>query len=75
MPPSAIGAYMDYVTSQYFYSFWHLSALAILLTIVGVYFIGKLVTARLGGWFVHKFETGVLARLPVISNAYSAARQ
>ena len=24
MPPSAIGAYMDYVTSQYFYSFWHL---------------------------------------------------
>ncbi len=75
MPPTAMGAYMDYVTTQYFYSFWHLSALAILLSIVGVYFVGRLVTVRLGGWFVHKLETGVLAHLPVISNIYSAVKQ
>ncbi|QDT47637.1 hypothetical protein Pan258_16730 [Symmachiella dynata] len=75
MPPTAIGAYMDYVTTQYFYSFWHLSALAILLTVVGVYFVGRLMTAQLGSWVVHKIETKILARLPLIRNVYSSVKQ
>lgn len=74
-PPTAIGVYMDYVTSQYFLSFWHLSALALALTIVGIYFIGRLFNARLGAWFVHKFETEILGRLPFISNVYSSVKQ
>ncbi|MDF1742668.1 MAG: DUF502 domain-containing protein, partial [Gimesia sp.] len=43
--------------------------------IVALYFLGRFVTARVGSWMVLKFEQGVLARLPVVSNVYSSVKQ
>ena len=45
------------------------------LAIILLYFIGRLVTVRIGAWFVQRFETVVLERLPVISTIYSAVKQ
>lgn len=75
MPTTAIGVYMEFVTSRYFNSFWQLSALAIALAIIGVYFVGRLFTARLGAWGIHKIETVFLTRLPLIRNVYSSVKQ
>src|SRR5690606_2517212 len=75
VPSSAVGVYMDLVTTRYFKSLFHLSAIAVLVLIVLLYFLGRFVTARLGAWVVHRFETGVLARLPLISNVYSSVKK
>lgn len=75
MPKSATGLYMEYVTIKYFGSQFLLSAGAVSVAIVLLYFIGRLVTVRLGAWLVHRVETVVLARLPVISNVYSSVKQ
>ena len=75
MPHTVTGLYMEVVTHGYFFGLFHLSAIAVILTIILLYFIGRLMTARLGGWFVTKFETVFLARLPLISNVYSSVKQ
>lgn len=74
MPATAMGVYMEYA-AEYFWGVWHLSALALALTVVLLYFIGRLVTARLGAWAVHKVETVFLSRLPVVRNVYSSVKQ
>jgi uncharacterized membrane protein len=75
MPPTATGLYMELVTTRYFKSVFHLSAVAVVIAIVLLYFIGRIVTVKLGQWFVHKFESGVLARVPLVSNVYSSVKQ
>lgn len=75
MPTTAIGIYMELVTARYFQSLFNLSAIAIVIAVILLYFLGRLVTARLGSWTVHKLETGILARLPIISNVYSSVKQ
>jgi len=75
MPSSVLGVYMQLVTIQYFGNLIGLSVAVILLTGTIIYFIGRIVTARLGAWTVNKVETLVLARLPVISNVYSSVKQ
>lgn len=75
MPPTAMGLYMELATTRWFKSLFHLSAVAVALTIVALYFLGRFVTARIGAWMVVKFEQGVLARLPVVSNVYSSVKQ
>ena len=75
MPATANGVYMEYVTIKYFGSQFLLSAGAIAVAITLLYFIGRLVTVRIGAWFVQRFETVVLERLPVISTIYSAVKQ
>lgn len=75
IPPTSIGLYMELVTTRYFKSVFHLSAVAVVVAIVLLYFIGRIVTVKLGQWFVHKFESGVLAKVPVVSNVYSSVKQ
>jgi len=75
MPITVTGLYMEVVTHRYFQLLLYLSALAVILTIVLLYFIGRLTTARIGGWFIHKFETNFLGRLPLIRNVYSSVKQ
>ena len=75
MPRSVTRFYMVLVTEKYFFGLFHLSAVAVLISVIALYFIGRVVTARLGAWFVQKFETMFLARLPLISNIYSSVKQ
>lgn len=75
MPRTSTSLYMNLVTHRYFQSFFNLSAVAVVVVVIGLYFLGGFVTARMGSWIVHKFESGVLARLPVISNVYSSVKQ
>lgn len=75
MPSTATGIYMELVTSRYFKSLFNLSAVAVLVTIVMLYFIGRFVTAKVGKWIVSRFETRVMARLPLVNNVYSSVKQ
>jgi uncharacterized membrane protein len=74
-PATATGLYMELVTFRYFKSLGSLSALATALTIIGLYFLGRFVTARMGQWLVTRFEMLVLARVPIISSIYSSVKQ
>jgi uncharacterized membrane protein len=73
-PTTAIGLYMEVAGSVYFKTQWQLSAVALSVTIITLYFTGRFVTAKLGRWFVHKFEL-VMNRLPLIRNVYSSVKQ
>ncbi|HET6327385.1 MAG TPA: DUF502 domain-containing protein [Planctomycetaceae bacterium] len=74
-PATATGLYMELVTFRYFKSLGSLSALATALTIIGLYFMGRFVTARMGQWLISRFESLVLARVPIISSIYSSVKQ
>ena len=74
-PVTKTTLYMELVTHRYFKSQFLLSTVAVLCTIIGVYFLGRFVTARLGAWAVHKVETGIFGRLPLVSNVYSSVKQ
>jgi uncharacterized membrane protein len=74
-PATETGLYMELVTFRYFKSLGSLSTLATALTIIGLYFLGRFVTARMGQWLVSRFETLVLARVPIISSVYSSVKQ
>jgi uncharacterized membrane protein len=74
-PATSTGLYMELVTIRYFKSLGSLSALATALTIVALYFLGRFVTARMGQWLVTRFETLVLARVPIISSVYQSVKQ
>jgi uncharacterized membrane protein len=74
-PATATGLYMELVTIRYFKSLGSLSALATALSIIALYFLGRFVTARMGQWVVSRFETLVLARVPIISSVYSSVKQ
>ncbi len=74
-PATSTGLYMELVTFRYFKSLGSLSALATALTIIGLYFLGRFVTARMGQWLLSRFELLVLARLPIISSIYSSVKQ
>jgi uncharacterized membrane protein len=74
-PATSTGLYMELVTIRYFKSLGSLSALATALTIVALYFLGRFVTARMGQWLVSRFETLVLARVPIISSVYQSVKQ
>jgi uncharacterized membrane protein len=74
-PATSTGLYMELVTIRYFKSLGSLSALATALSIIGLYFLGRFVTARMGQWVVSRFETLVLARVPIISSVYSSVKQ
>ena len=75
LPDTAIGIYMELVTRRHFQGVFGPSAFAISLTIVILYFLGRIVTIRVGAWCVNKFETLFLGKLPVVSNVYSSVKQ
>ena len=67
--------YMDYAAEIYFKSAFLLSAFAVILVIVALYFLGRIVSARIGAWTVGQLERNVLGRLPVIRNVYGSVKQ
>lgn len=75
MPHSATALYMEYAAQQSFPSLFHLSLVAIILILALLYFLGRIVNVRIGHWFVSRFESGVLGRLPVIRNVYGSVKQ
>lgn len=75
MPTSATGFYMELAAERYFRSAFLLSAFAVMLVIVALYFLGRLVSAKVGGWAVYQIENNLLGRLPVIRNVYGSAKQ
>lgn len=73
MPKSATGVYMELAATRYFQSLFHLSAVAVVISIVLVYSIGRFVTHRVGAWFVMRvgsFVTGV----PLVGAIYAAVK-
>ncbi len=75
LPRTVTGYYMEVATIRHFQGWFGLSAFAVSITIVLLYFLGRIVTARLGSWAVTKVETVFLGKLPVISNVYSSVKQ
>lgn len=74
LPTTAIGLYMEIASVRNFSSTWLLSAVSLSMAIVAMYFTGRLVTARIGKWFVRKLE-GVLVQVPLVRNVYSTVKQ
>lgn len=73
MPKTTVGVYMELAATRYFQSLFHLSAVAVVISIVIVYSIGRFVTHRLGAWFVLRvgsFVTGV----PLVGAIYTAVK-
>lgn len=75
MPTSATMFYMEYAAEQYFKSAFLLSAFAVALVIIALYFLGRFVSVRVGSWIVHTLESKFLGRLPVVRNIYGSVKQ
>jgi uncharacterized membrane protein len=73
-PTTAIGLYMEIAAVDAFRTAWQLTGVALSITIIALYFLGRFVTAKIGTWFVHKFEF-VMARVPLVRNVYSTVKQ
>jgi uncharacterized membrane protein len=73
-PTTGIGLYMEIAAYRSFRTAWQLSGAALTITIVALYFLGRFVTARIGTWFVHKFEY-LLTQVPLVRNVYSTVKQ
>ena len=71
-PATATGLYAELATERYFRSSFLLSTLAVVLALLGIYFVGRLVGVRVGAWFVKKLEDDVLGKLPVVSRVYGS---
>ena len=75
MPRSAVGIYMVIARFRHFRGQLLLSAFAVSILIIVLYFLGQLVTNRLGAWVVRKFESALVGRVPLVSNVYSSVKQ
>ena len=73
MPKTATGLYMELATTRNFQPWFHFTAIAIVISIVAVYSVGRIVTHRLGAWFVLRigsFVTGV----PLVGAIYTSVK-
>jgi uncharacterized membrane protein len=75
MPRSAVGIYMVIARYRHFGGQLLLSAFAVSILVIVLYFLGQLVTNRLGAWGVRKFESALVGRVPLVSNVYSSVKQ
>jgi uncharacterized membrane protein len=73
-PTTAIGLYMEIAADRSFRTAWQLSAVALSITIIALYFLGRFVSARIGAWIVNKLEA-VLTQVPLVRNVYSTVKQ
>jgi len=73
-PTTAIGLYMELVAVRDSGEVVQYTLAALAVTIVALYFLGRFVTARIGKWFVNKFES-FFVRLPLVRNVYSTVKQ
>lgn len=75
LPTTSTAFYMELAERQYFGSVLTLNALVLACIVVLLYFLGRFVTARIGTWVVHRVETQILGRLPVVRNVYGSVKQ
>ena len=75
MPRSAVGIYMVIARFRHFRGQLLLIAFAVSVLVIVMYFLGQLVTNRLGAWAVRKFESALVGRVPLVSNVYSSVKQ
>lgn len=75
MPRSTTGLYMELGLTRYFLGVVPLSLLAVLILLALIFFLGRVVTARVGSWSVSLFERKVIGGLPVVRNVYSSVKQ
>lgn len=75
VPATSRRLYMELAETRYFRSLLELTAVAVIVSLVLLYFIGRMVNARVGAWMVQKIETGVLARVPLVNQVYSSVKQ
>lgn len=73
-PTSAIGLYMELIAVRDSGEVIQYTLAALSVTIIALYFLGRFVTARIGKWFVNKFES-FFVRLPLVRNVYSTVKQ
>ncbi|HBH50388.1 MAG TPA: hypothetical protein DDY91_00675 [Planctomycetaceae bacterium] len=73
-PTTAMGLYMEIAGVREFRTQWHLSLLAVSLSLLGLYFVGRFLSVRLGRWFWGRFEW-MLTRVPLVSNVYATVKQ
>ena len=74
LPTTALGIYMEIAEAREFRTQWHLSLLALALSLLALYFVGRFLSVRLGRWFWGRFEW-MLTRVPVVSNVYATVKQ
>lgn len=67
--------YMAVVTHRHFHGLFGISAFAVSISVLILYYMGRLVTSRVGAWGFQKTESLFLAKLPVVSNVYSSVKQ
>ncbi len=73
MPKTATGLYMELATTRNFQPWFHFTAIAIVISVALVYSVGRIVTHRLGAWFVVRvgsFVTGV----PLVGAIYTSVK-
>ena len=75
MPQSVTRFYMSVVTHRHFHGLFGISAFAVSISIIILYYMGRIVTSRLGAWGFQKIESMFLAKLPVVSSVYSSVKQ
>ncbi|MEM7812318.1 MAG: DUF502 domain-containing protein [Planctomycetota bacterium] len=75
MPTSPFALYAERVNVKFFTNSLVLSLLATLVALLAIYFVGRVVTVRLGAYFVNKAETIILEKLPFVGRIYSSLKQ
>ena len=73
MPKTATGVYMELAATRNFQPWFHFTAIAIVICIAAVYSVGRIVTHRLGAWFILRvgsFVTGV----PLVGAIYTSVK-
>ncbi len=75
MPRTVTGFYMKAATHKHFRGVFGISAFAVSISVLLLYYLGRIVTSRLGAWGFQKVESVFLHRLPVISTVYSSVKQ
>ncbi|TWT63268.1 hypothetical protein Pan54_40210 [Rubinisphaera italica] len=75
MPQSRVPFNMELISVKHFPGMFPLSLIAVLLLVLLIYILGRMVTVRIGHWIVHKFESLIISRLPVVRTVYGSVKQ
>ncbi len=75
MARSPVSLYMDVVTLRHFNGVFHLSAVAVVVIIIAIYFLGRFVTVQVGRYIIVQFESTVIGGLPFVRNVYGSVKQ
>lgn len=73
MPKTATGVYMELTVTRNLLPWLNLTLIAIVILIVGVYSIGRIVTHRLGAWFVNRVGW-IVTGVPLVGAIYTSVK-